>query len=51
MCAYIDTLTKRHRDLDRLIDTSRAASRQEELKQFKRERLRLKDRITALRHA
>lgn len=46
---HLDTLRLRHRRLDRLIDTTKAAGKQEELKTLKRIRLHLKDRITALR--
>lgn len=41
----LDALRERHRRLDRLIDTCRAAGRQEDMKLLKRLRLRLKDRI------
>ncbi|MEL7720939.1 DUF465 domain-containing protein [Citromicrobium bathyomarinum] len=44
----LDNLRQRHRALDRLIDTTRALARQEEVKRLKRLRLRLKDRIAAL---
>ncbi|WP_137679928.1 YdcH family protein [Aurantiacibacter suaedae] len=42
---HLEKLRKRHRALDRLIDTTKALSRQGELAQLKRQRLRLKDRI------
>lgn len=45
---YLESLRKRHRHLNRLIDNCRAASRQEEMKPLKRMRLRLKDRIESL---
>ena len=44
----LDNLRQRHRALARLIDTTRALARQEEVKRLKRLRLRLKDRIAAL---
>ncbi|WP_196793219.1 DUF465 domain-containing protein [Erythrobacter litoralis] len=44
---YLDRLRRRHRRLDRLIDTSKALGKQEELKALKRIRLRLKDQIAA----
>ena len=44
----LDNLRQRPRALDRLIDTTRALARQEEVKRLKRLRLRLKDRIAAL---
>jgi|TARA_R100000049_G_C1947260_1_gene92917 hypothetical protein len=44
----LDNLRQRHRALDRLIDTTRALARQEDVKRLKRLRLRLKDRIAAL---
>ncbi len=46
---YLDRLLSHHRRLDRLIDNCRPAGRQEELKSLKRLRLRLKDRIFAIR--
>ncbi|NMW30886.1 DUF465 domain-containing protein [Altererythrobacter sp. RZ02] len=48
---HLDKLRLRHRRLDRLIDTTKAAGKQEELKTLKRIRLNLKDRITALRQS
>ncbi len=44
----LEEFKRRHRRLDRLIDSCRAASRQDELKVLKRIRLRLKDRIATL---
>ena len=44
----LEDFRRRHRRLDRLIDSCRAASRQEEMKVLKRIRLRLKDRIASL---
>ena len=44
----LDNLRQRPLALDRLIDTTRALARQEEVKRLKRLRLRLKDRIAAL---
>lgn len=49
MSAHFDQLRRRHRRLDRLIDTSKALGKQEELKTLKRLRLRLKDRIAAFK--
>ncbi|MEJ2694817.1 MAG: YdcH family protein [Candidatus Thiodiazotropha sp.] len=45
---YLESLQKRHRRLNRLIDNCRAANRQEEMKPLKRIRLHLKDRIESL---
>lgn len=45
MYNYLRKLRLRHRRLDRLIDTSKAAGKQEEVKLLKQIRLRLKDRI------
>ena len=42
---YLKKLRLRHRRLDRLIDTSKAAGKQEDIKLLKQIRLRLKDRI------
>ena len=42
---YLKTLRLRHRRIDRLIDTSKAAGKQEDIKLLKQIRLRLKDRI------
>lgn len=47
MTSIVEDLTKRHRRINRLIDTSKALGLQNELKQLKRVRLRLKDRLTA----
>jgi len=46
---YLDRLLRRHRRIDRLIDTSKAHGKQEDLKLLKRARLQLKDRIAELR--
>lgn len=46
---YLDRLLRQHCRRDRLIDNCRAVGRQEELKSLKRLRLRLKDRIFAIR--
>lgn len=46
---YLEQLLGRHRRLDRMIDNCKAAHRQEDLKQLKRIRLRLRDRIAELR--
>lgn len=43
---HIEELRKRHQRLDRLIDTCRSAGREHEIKQLKRIRLSLKDKIT-----
>lgn len=48
MKRYLERLLKDHRRLNRLIDTCRNASRQDEMKALKRLRLRLKDRIARL---
>ncbi|RIV90338.1 DUF465 domain-containing protein [Aurantiacibacter xanthus] len=45
---HLETLRKRHRTLDRLIDTTKALARQGDLTHLKRERLLLKDRIAQL---
>ncbi len=42
---YLKKLRLRHRRIDRLIDTSKAAGKQEEVKTLKQIRLQLKDRI------
>ncbi len=48
MSNHLKRLSAHHRRLDRLIDTTRNAGRQEELKGLKRMRLELKDRIARL---
>ena len=45
---HLEDLRKRHRTLDRLIDTTKALSRQGELAKLKRQRLLLRDRIAQL---
>lgn len=45
---YLDRLLKRHRRIDRLIDTTKAHGKQEDLKLLKRVRLSLKDKIAEL---
>jgi len=45
---YLDRLLRRHRRIDRLIDTSKAHGKQEDMKLLKRARLQLKDRIAEL---
>ncbi|WP_295634972.1 YdcH family protein [Novosphingobium sp.] len=45
---YLERLLNEHRRLNRLIDTCRNASRQDEMKALKRLRLSLKDRIARL---
>ena len=47
MNGYLKKLRLRHRRIDRLIDTSKAAGKQEEVKILKRMRLQLKARIAA----
>lgn len=49
MTTHLDRLIRRHRRLDRLIDTSKSVGKQEEAKVLKRLRLRLKDRIEEIR--
>ena len=44
----LENLRKRHRALDRLIDTTKALARQGDLAQLKRQRLQLRDRIAQL---
>ena len=44
----LENLRKQHRMLDRLIDTTKALTRYEEVKELKRRRLQLKDRIARL---
>lgn len=51
MHATLERLRNEHRRLNRLIDTCRAAARQDEMKELKRWRLRLKDRITQLQRS
>ena len=43
---HLEDLKKRHRRLNRLIDTCKSAGRELEMKQLKRIRLRLKDKIS-----
>jgi hypothetical protein len=45
---HLDRLRSRHRRIDRLIDTSKAHGKQEDMKLLKRVRLRLKDKIAEL---
>lgn len=45
---HLDRLRRRHRRIDRLVDTSKAHGKQEDLKLLKRARLHLKDRIVEL---
>jgi len=49
MTDSLNRLTRRHRRLDRLIDTSKAYGKQAELKALKQIRLRLKDQISSLK--
>ena len=46
---YLETLTLKHRRLNRLIDTCKAAGRQQDMQQLKRMRLHIKDKIAAIR--
>ena len=48
MIPYLRKLTREHRQLNRLIDTTKSAIARDELKALKRLRLRLKDKIIAL---
>ena len=43
---HLEELKKRHRRLNRLIDTCKSAGRENEMKQLKRIRLKLKDTIS-----
>ncbi len=43
---HLEELKRRHRRLNRLIDTCKSAGREHEMKQLKRIRLRLKDTIS-----
>lgn len=48
MNTHLDRMIRRHRRIDRLIDTSKSHGKQEDLKLLKRVRLQLKDKIAAL---
>jgi uncharacterized protein YdcH (DUF465 family) len=48
MKPYLRKLMREHRQLNRLIDTTKSAVARDELKAMKRLRLRLKDKIVAL---
>ena len=48
MIPYLRKLMREHRQLNRLIDTTKSAIARDELKALKRLRLRLKDKIVAL---
>ena len=48
MKAYLHKLIREHRQMDRLIDTSKSSGKAEHLKRLKRLRLRLKDKIAAI---
>lgn len=48
MTSLVERLRKRHKTLDRLIDTSRSPTKQEDIKVLKRRRLLLRDRIARL---
>lgn len=43
---HLEELKKRHRRLNRLIDTCKSGGREQEMKQLKRIRLKLKDTIS-----
>lgn len=47
MSNRIEVLAQKHRRLNRLIDTCKAAGRQNEMQQLKRIRLRIKDAMAA----
>lgn len=49
MKPYLRKLVREHRQLNKLIDTSKGFAKAEHIKQLKRLRLRLKDKIGALR--
>ena len=48
MKPYLRKLMREHRQLDRLIDTSKTFAKAEHVKRLKRLRLRLKDKIAAI---
>lgn len=48
MKPYLRKLLRDHRALNRLIDTAKAVGASEDIKEMKRLRLRLKDKIVAL---
>lgn len=48
MKPYLQKLMREHRAIDRLIATTKALGAQHEIRDMKRMRLRLKDKITAL---
>lgn len=48
MKPYLKKLLSDHRTVNRIIDNAKAFGRQSEIKQLKRVRLNLKDRIAAL---
>ena len=49
MIPYLGKLVREHRAINRLIDTTKAVGKRDDLKALKRLRLRLKDKIVALR--
>ncbi len=51
MNRYLDRLQQEHRRLNRLIDNCRSAARQNEMRAFKRLRLKIKDRIAQLQRS
>lgn len=48
MKSYLQKLMREHRMLNRIIDNAKAFGRQHELKDLKRLRLRMKDKIAAM---
>jgi hypothetical protein len=48
---YLETLKLKHRRLNRLIDNCKAHGRQQEMRQLKRLRLLIKDKIAAAQRA
>lgn len=48
MKGYLRKLVRKHRELNRLIDTSKSAGKAGELGALKRLRLRIKDKIVAI---
>lgn len=48
---YLDRLKQEHRRLNRLIDNCKTAGRQQEMRQLKRIRLQIKDKIAATQRA
>lgn len=48
---YLERLKQEHRRLNRLIDNCKAVGRQQEMRQLKRIRLQIKDKIAATQRA